>query len=147
MIGVSLAMSAMPAAAQIAVKPGAAQVPATGETGIVPPADWSVLPLLVLPARPAFGLPLATFVQAEVKAGRCKSVVAAGALRRVESPVAILFGPAGAPRAIVPAAIDCPTVEQYTVGYVSTLLRTAIAERQVFPPGWQRLPVTYQWQE
>lgn len=146
MIGVSLALSAAPASAQMPANAGAPQVAATGETGIEPPADWSVLPLLVLPT-PAAALPLATFVQAEVKAGRCNTVVSVGAIRRVESPVAVLVGAAGAPRAIIPAAIACPTVEQYTVGYVSTLLRTAVAGRQAFPPGWQRLSVTYQWQE
>lgn len=118
--------------------------PAPAPVVTVPPANWATLPTFVLPTGPAGGVHVSAFVAAEVKAGRCRAVATEGMLR-VDSPVAILVTAAGTVRQVVPQAIGCPTVEQYTVGYVSTLTRGA-ADREAIKPGWYRLAVTYQWQ-
>lgn len=131
-------------AAQVAAAAPQAQ-PALPPIVPAPPGDWATMPLLVLPAHPHESADISSFVQAEVKAGRCKAVAADGGTWRLDSPVAVLIGPAGGVRQVVPQAIGCPTVEQYTVGYVSTLARGTTGDRASFKPGWYRLPVTYQW--
>jgi hypothetical protein len=109
---------------------------------LAPPADWSGLPLLPVPER-AGGFDPSPFVRDEVAAGRCKASGDATGAQAVTAAVAVLVGPAGAVQRIVPQAIDCPTVEQFTVGYVLTLTRRAEAgERR---PGWYRYTVTYRW--
>ena len=111
------------------------------------PPNWAALPLFSLPLR-TDGFHVSSFVQGEVKAGRCRVEPDPAGMSRVDVPVAILVGAEGVIRQVVPQAIDCPTVEQFTVGYVSTLARSAVAaDRNRVKPGWYRLPVTYQWQE
>lgn len=102
-----------------------------------PPTDWSALPVFPLP-RASFDDP---FVRAEIATGRCR--VPAGQAENLVAPVAILIGPAGAVRQIVPQAIGCPTVEQYTVGYLLSLTRAGHGGAVPPAPGWYRLTVTY----
>jgi hypothetical protein len=81
----------------------------------MPPSDWSALPLFPLPR---------------------------GA--QVVDVAAVLIGEQGALARIVPRAIGCATIEQYTVGYVQSLVRGGPGA--VVPaPGWYRLAVTYRW--
>lgn len=104
----------------------------------MPPTDWNALPELVL----GFGTetPPTAFVHAEVVAGRCRAESAENHWR-VVSPVIVLFDGTRIMRQIVPRAIGCVAIEQYTVGYVSRLMRGAAAPT----PGWYRLAVTYTW--
>lgn len=104
----------------------------------VPPADWNALPELALGF--ANETAPAAFVHGEVTAGRCRAE-SAERRWRVVSPVIVLFDGTRTVRQIVPRAIGCTAVEQYTVGYVSRLMRGAAAPT----PGWYRLAVTYTW--
>lgn len=117
-----------------------AQVPA--QVSVMPPTDWSGVPELTLRDRGDGGSDRAAFVRGEVAAGRCKAEQTGDGGVRVVAPVVLLVDAGRAVRQIVPRAIGCATVEQYTVGYVSALVRAA---SPVAAPGWYRVTVTYQW--
>ncbi|MDP1026669.1 hypothetical protein Q5H91_05560 [Sphingomonas sp. KR1UV-12] len=110
--------------------------------GLTPPpvASWRDLPVFPL-SRTTAPDEGSAFVKAEIAAGRC-SVPPEGS--DLVAPIAILVGPTGAIRQIVPQAIGCPTVEQYTVGYLMTLTRAAPGST---PPraGWYSLAIEYHW--
>lgn len=110
-------------------------------TPTTPPTDWSTVPELTLRARGDAGTRVA-FVSGEVAAGRCQARQTADGHVGIDAPVVVLFDAQRRVRQIVPRAIGCPTVEQYTVGYVSTLIRDA---EPVQNAGWYRVTVTYQW--
>ncbi|WP_141243821.1 hypothetical protein [Sphingomonas lenta] len=105
----------------------------------MPPADWTNLPELPVPA--ASGPVSSSFVRREVARNRCQ-VAFDGVVAEIEAPVAVLVDEAGAVQRVVPRAIDCPIVEQYTAGYVSSLARRA----GVLKPGWYKFTMTYRWQ-
>ncbi|WP_375402468.1 hypothetical protein [uncultured Sphingomonas sp.] len=107
-----------------------------------PPPEWSILPELPV-ALPRGASDPSGYVRREVAAGRCAAARIAGE-SRVVAPVAVFFDAAGAVRRVVPGAVGCPTVEQFTAGYVSTLARRAAAGRAI-PSGWYRHVVTYRW--
>ena len=86
----------------------------------MPPTDWTELP--ELPVSAPSGPVSSTFVRREVVRNRCQ-VEPNGGVMEIEAPVAVLVDGAGAVQRVVPRAIDCPTVEQYTAGYVSSLAR------------------------
>lgn len=104
----------------------------------MPPADWSAMPELPVAARPGFDP--SAYVRREVAAGRCRAAPA-GSVMAVTAPVAVLVDAAGAVQRVVPRAIECPTVEQFTAGYVSSLARRTAGLK----PGWYRYAVTYRW--
>jgi len=110
----------------------------------VPPQDWAPLPLFPLP-RAASASDGSAFVRGEVTAGRCKVPPVQADGVRLIAPVAILVGPGGGVQRIVPRAIGCPTVEQFTVGYLLSLTRAAPGGALPPTPGWYRLAVTYRW--
>lgn len=109
-----------------------------------PPADWSTLPDLPLPPVNA-NLDLSAYVRREVAAKRCQAVAVNGRTLQVAAPVAVLLDEKGSLQRIVPQAIGCPTVEQYTVGYVSTLVRRRMTGARALKPGWYRHTVTFRW--
>ena len=109
-----------------------------------PPAEWSALPDLPVPA-PHQGFDPSAYVRREVAASRCRAQGVDGGARWITSPVAVLVDAGGLVARVVPGAIGCPTVEQYTAGYVSTLARRAIAHGAAIRPGWYRHVVTYRW--
>ena len=109
----------------------------------LPPADWSVLPELPV-SPPRGGSDPSGYVRREVAGGRCKAVPVAGETRLV-APVAVLIDARGAVQRIVPQAISCPTMEQFTAGYVSTLARRAALAERTLRAGWYRHVVTYRW--
>ncbi|WP_375429417.1 hypothetical protein [uncultured Sphingomonas sp.] len=109
----------------------------------LPPTDWSALPdLPVMPRRGAFDP--SEYVRREVAVGRCAAPPTAGEVRIVV-PVAILLEADGVVRRIVPRAIGCPTVEQFTAGYVFRLARRITSAEPMRRPGWYRYVVTYRW--
>ncbi|WP_445192496.1 hypothetical protein ACT009_00695 [Sphingomonas sp. Tas61C01] len=131
-------------AVQLPAPPPPALPPAAATTPM--PSNWAALPLFPRPLR-TDGFHVSAFVQSEVAAGRCRVEPDAAGVSRLDVPVAILVGAGGVIRQVVPQAIDCPTVEQFTVGFVSTLARGAtVADHERLRAGWYRLPVTYQWQ-
>lgn len=105
----------------------------------MPPTDWTALP--ELPVAAPSGPTSSAFVRREVARNRCRAQAADG-LVEIESPVAVLVDERGDVQRVVPHAIDCPTVEQYTAGYVSSLARRAAGLR----PGWYKFTMTYRWQ-
>lgn len=112
------------------------------QAAAAPPHDWSALPVFPLPraGQVSDGVP---FVRAEIAAGRCKT--AEGAENGLTAPVAILVGDGGRVMRIVPRAIDCPTVEQFTVGLLLALTRGGPGSATPPAPGWYRLSVSYAW--
>lgn len=117
---------------------------AAAPTAAAPPQDWAPLPLFPLP-RAASASDGSAFVRGEVEAGRCKAPPVQPDGTRLAAPVAILVGPGGGVQRIVPRAIDCPTVEQFTVGYLLSLTRGGPGGALPPAPGWYRLAVTYRW--
>ncbi len=108
----------------------------------LPPTDWATLPDLPV-ASPRGVFDPSGYVRREVAAGRCAAPPAAGEAR-IAASVAVLVDALGAVQRIVPRAIGCATVEQFTVGYVFRLARRVAAERTL-RPGWYRYVVTYRW--
>ncbi|WP_082474524.1 hypothetical protein [Sphingomonas sp. Leaf343] len=106
-----------------------------------PPQDWTALPAYPL-VRAGITPEATSYVRGEVQSDRCRIATPATDGAQVIAPVAILVGPAGGVRQVVPAAIGCPTVEQYTVGYVIALTRGGSTASR---PGWYRLSVAYRW--
>ncbi|SFP50680.1 hypothetical protein SAMN04488241_102347 [Sphingomonas rubra] len=110
----------------------------------MPPHDWAPLPVFPLP-RGATTSDGATFVRGEVAAGRCAVPPVHPDGTRMVAPVALLVAPGGTVSRIVPRAIGCSTVEQYTVGYLLSLTRTLPAGAAPLAPGWYRVAVSYRW--
>ena len=133
--------------AQVPPTPPSPAPPATGPSAAITPppvADWPALPPYPRPdtASIADGV---GFVRDEVEANRCQSHLPPPEGARLQLPVAILVGRAGQVRQIVPRAIGCPSVEQYVVGYLLSLTRTAMVSPSAPTPGWYRLTVDYRW--
>lgn len=122
-------------AAQLA---GAAPLP-------MPPQDWSVLRPLPFARDPDEGANLSGFVSAEVKAGRCAAAVSSPHGWTLKVDLAVLVGPSGQPRRVVPRAIACPSVEQYAAGLVTSMARGNIATATIAPDSWYRTSLTFTW--
>ncbi|MGW8135503.1 hypothetical protein [Sphingomonas zeae] len=133
------------AATMQATVPTAPVVPATPPAAAgaaEPPHDWSTLSSLTLP--PA-GPDMVRFVRDEVAAGRCPRARAAEAQMVLVMPLAIRISTDGSADSIVPLAIGCPTVEQFTAGAAQRMVRH-LAHRTMIPGGrWYRTVITYTW--
>ncbi|MCP3735273.1 hypothetical protein M9979_10365 [Sphingomonas sp. RP10(2022)] len=128
-------MSLFVLAAQLA---GASPLP-------MPPQDWTVLRPLPYARDADDGASLSAFVRSEVKAGHCAAATLAADGWTLKIDLAVLIGPAGQPRRIVPRAIACPSVEQYAAGLVSSLARSNIAPNATEPGSWYRTSLTFSW--
>lgn len=124
------------AAAQTAVQPPAPGADAA-PVPLTPPSDWSVVPPLPWRAPPQPSPELDAFVERTVATERCPVVGT-----RVAVEVAIFLRSDGLPRLVVPRAIDCPTVEQFAAGLVSSLARTNV---RLPASGWYRTTITFDW--
>lgn len=107
------------------------------------PTDWSALAPMPYVESPAITPPLEKFVADEVAAGRCTVPKTADGRYVVKVDVAALVDQAGAVRRAVPRAIDCPTVEQYSAGLVTSFARANL--RAGTPPLWYRTTLVYDW--
>jgi hypothetical protein len=105
---------------------------------LVVPTDWTAMPPLPWRSEPGLSPPLVTFVEDEVRAGRC----AAPAGNAIEVALAIYIRPDGQVRAVVPRAIDCPTVEQFAAGLVTSFARNNLRQPAA---GWYRAAITFEW--
>lgn len=129
--------------------PLVAPPPPAGQPSILQPPSsdtWDTLPALQLRRTGADTATLYRFVRAEVEAGRCAAAVTDGSGRvSLRAPVAVLVGADGSVRRMVPAAIGCPTVEQFTVGVIGRLAVGNV--RAPWPGGdrWYRSGLTYIW--
>ena len=90
----------------------------------MPPQDWSTLRPLPFARAVDDGMTLSAFVRSEVQAGRCTAAIQTAAGWTLKVDLAVLFSAASQPRRIVPRAIGCPSVEQYSAGLVSSMMRS-----------------------
>ena len=81
---------------------------ATAAPAPMPPQDWSGLRPLPVFRDVEDDPSLSSFVRAEVKAGRCAAAAPSTDGWVLKVDVAVLLGPAGQPRRVVPRAIACP---------------------------------------
>jgi len=117
------------------------------QAGASPPADWSALPALPwkLPPRHASGTN--DYVRGEVAAGRCAAGQRSARTSALHIELAVLATPQGRVRAVVPRAINCPTVEQYTVGLIQRMALDNIETAGRTGDTWYRAAMTYSWSE
>jgi len=111
----------------------------------MPPQDWSTLHPLPYSRDPDDGASLSSFVRAEVQAGRCNAATLSPQGYVLKVDLAVLVGPAGQPRRVVPRAIACPSVEQYAAGLVSSMARGNIAPGTTDSDAWYRTSLTFSW--
>lgn len=101
------------------------------------PADWSALPPLPWRTEPQPSPELDAIVERTIATERCPI-----AGTRVAVEVAVFLRGDGLPRAVVPRAIDCPGVEQFAAGLVSSLARANV---RLPASGWYRTTITFDW--
>lgn len=126
------ALALMLAVAQAAPAPAPARaapaVPAV-------PTNWNVMPPLPWRSAPVITPDLTTFVESEVRAGHC-----AGSSDGIEVELAVFVRADGVVRAVVPRAIDCPSVEQFAAGLVTRFARNNLRQPAA---GWYRAAITF----
>lgn len=109
------------------------------------PVDWDALAPLPL-RQPAQVTPAMTnFVAHELRASRCRMPRRASGGYTVQVDVAVLLAPDGMVRATIPRAIDCPSVEQYTAGLVTSFARNNLTIIDGGTAGWYRATITFAW--
>ncbi|HIV78805.1 MAG TPA: hypothetical protein H9899_14905 [Candidatus Sphingomonas excrementigallinarum] len=117
-------------------------VPTTPPSAAEPPHDWSTLAALTLPAA---GPDMVRFVREEVTAGRCTRAKVSDAQMVLVVPLAIRISADGNADSVVPLAIGCPTVEQFSAGVAQRMVRH-LAHRTMIPGDrWYRTVITYTW--
>ncbi len=115
----------------------------TVDTPPVLPTDWSALAPMPYVAPPLLTPPLTRFVADEIAAGRCTVPKPADGHYVMKVDVAALVDQDGTVRRAVPRAIDCPTVEQYSAGLVTSFARANLPVRAA--PLWYRATLVYDW--
>ncbi|WP_312488886.1 hypothetical protein [Sphingomonas sp.] len=133
----------LPLVAQALVAPQAVTPPAANAASAEPPHDWSTLPSITLPPASAT---MVRFVREEVEAGRCarNRVTDDG---QVVIAVPMAMRPAGENRTptVVPLAIGCPTVEQFSAGAALRMMRNLPHRTMLSEDRWYRTVITYTW--
>lgn len=119
--------------------------PPTAPPAPLPPQDWNMLPSLPFAGLPAGDADLSSFVRAEVRAGHCAAAVQSASGWTLKIDVAVLLGPAGLPRRVLPRAIQCPAVEQYAAGLVSSMARSTRGGAVPPAEGWYKASLTFAW--
>jgi hypothetical protein len=107
--------------------------------------DWATLPELAYRNQPTIAPNMVRFVNEEVARGRCKLADPAKATLAVD--VAVLVEPDGTVRSVVPKAIQCPNVEQYTAGLVTAFTRNNLSPRAAQAEQWYRASIIYSWKK
>ena len=129
----------VPAPAPAQTPPPVPATPAPAE----PPRDWTNLPVITL--GPA-GRDMVRFVRGEVQAGRCNRASRDGSGQMVLAvPLALRVSPDGFVQTVVPLAIDCPTVEQYSAGAAQRMVRHLPHRVMLTGDRWYRTAITYTW--
>lgn len=121
-----------------------AQVAMVVPTPPLPDRNWEALPTLDYVRPPAAG-GFVGFVAGEVRAGRCAAAVAVPGGWSLRVDVVVLATPDGQIRQAVPRAIQCPTVEQYASGLVSSFARANINTHGSTAPRWYRTSLSFTW--
>ena len=113
----------------------------------VSPIDWDSLDALPFRFMPQVTKPMSDFVAHEMRRHGCKRPPASGGRRRLQADVAVLVGAGETLRAVIPRAIDCPTVEQYAAGLVLGFARNNLNGRYMNEGGWYRATLTFDMPE
>jgi hypothetical protein len=140
-----IALLLAPAVAAQVVSPTPTPVPAPAPAGTDVPTDWGALPELPYTNVPRLRGSYVRFVVEEVKSGRCQAPPDENGAFRVRVPLVVQLGTGGVVKRMVPAAIGCPTVEQYTVGLVQNLTRGNVRLGGLQTDGWYRTAMNYTW--
>lgn len=113
----------------------------------VPPLpEWNAAPPLVYRDPPEITAMMNQFVANEVLRGRC-AVQPTNGHYMLRVDVAVLVAGNGEVRAVVPRAIDCPTVEQYGAGLVQSFARNNLVAAPGQGDKWHRASLTFDWTE
>lgn len=110
------------------------------------PSTWAALPPLEFQRPAEMAADLFRFVRDEVEAGRCGAAsVDAGGTSAVRVSVIVLVDAGGNARSVVPAAIGCPTVEQYTAGVIGRMATGNVRQPWPAASAWFRSGLVYSW--
>lgn len=107
------------------------------------PSDWAALAPVPYTTAPQITPQLAAFVGGEVAAGRCAMPKPTDGHYVMKVDVATLIDADGVVRRTVPHAINCPTVEQYAAGLVTSFARGNMAVRG--GDMWYRATIVFDW--
>ncbi|MES3101269.1 hypothetical protein [Sphingomonas faeni] len=141
-----LLQAAASQADQTPVVPTAPTAPPTTvpASSLLPPQDWSTLPVLRIRRQATTLANTSAYVHGEVMAGRCAKAVRTVQGWSLTLDLAVLMTPDGRIRRITPRAIDCPTVEQYAAGVILGA-RDAIDVVDTAADTWYRTSLTFAW--
>ncbi|WNO53007.1 hypothetical protein [Stakelama saccharophila] len=128
--------------ALVAVMP---QQPAAGTPHLTVPVDWEALAPLPLRETPTVTPLMTRFVAHETQAGNCRKPRIVEGRYVMHVDVAVLLAPNGSIRATIPRAINCPTIEQYAAGLISSFARKNLLPSAGDASGWYRASVTFAW--
>ena len=112
-----------------------ASIAPTTEPPLAVPAEWAVMPPMPWRSEPVLTPDLTSFVDGEVRAGRCVPTRPAIAVE-----LAVFVRADGFVRAVVPRAINCPSVEQFAAGLVTSFARNNLRQPAA---GWYRTAITF----
>lgn len=130
-------------AVQAAVAPQTVTPPPAAPAPSDPPREWSTLPAIPLP--PASD-DMVRFVRDEVNAGRCvRHQTTQSGQVTVVAPLALRFNAEHGVETIVPVAIGCPTVEQFSAGAAQRMVRRLPYRATLTGDRWYRTVITYTW--
>lgn len=110
-----------------------------------PPTDWSQLPALRWKLPPRNAAATSRYVRDEVAAGRCGAAQRSDHTAALKIDLAVLADANGRVRAVVPRAVNCPTVEQYTVGLIQRMALDNVDTTGQTAETWYRAAMTYSW--
>ena len=137
----ALAVQAL--AAPQAVMPQPATPPVANAVPSDLPHDWSPLPSITLP--PA-STEMVRFVREEVSAGRCPhNRMTEDGQVGVGVPLAVRLNAESGAQTVVPLAIGCPTVEQFSAGAAQRMVRNLPHRAMLAADRWYRTVITYTW--
>ncbi|MFZ5746822.1 MAG: hypothetical protein ACOY45_04090 [Pseudomonadota bacterium] len=107
--------------------------------------DWSALPPLPYRNPPALNADMHRFALREAHRSNCPLVPPVNGVQNVRVDVAVLVDPEGNVRVAVPRAIDCPVVEQYAAGLVTSFTRNNLLPRTATEDQWFAASITFSW--
>ena len=133
--------------------PQQAQSPQPRPQAVVPvapprltfPIVWEAMAPLPYRTPPPISPAMSRWVAGELVRGKCPIPRAVNGRHSLRVDVAVMISPESTVRAAIPRAIDCPTVEQYAAGMVSSFARNNLLARAGDGSGWFRASVTFDW--
>lgn len=139
----ALAAQAIPALAPPPPAPQPGGAPSATTVSLAPPGDWGSMPPLPYRQEPQLTPAMLGFVRGEVRSGRCRPARAAWSRGTLTLDLAVLVGPGGFIRRVVPRAIDCMTVEQYGAGLITSFARGNLRQRTTGGDAWHHATLVF----